>query len=55
MTETAIQPAADLAAERAPILDSRRLGRFALRGAAALGYAVILTPRVFAICPSFKS
>ena len=53
MAETAIQPAADLAAERAPILDSRRLGRFALRGAATLGYAVILTPILFVCWLSF--
>src|SRR5207248_2668321 len=52
---TAIQPAADLAAERAPILDSRRLGGFALRGAAALGYAVILTPILFVCWLSFFS
>ena len=34
---------------RAPILDSRRAGRFALLGAAAFGYAIILTP-IFFVC-----
>jgi putative spermidine/putrescine transport system permease protein len=34
---------------RAPILDSHRAGRFALLGAAAFGYAIILTP-IFFVC-----
>ena len=47
MAEGAIGAATDLAAKRAPIVDSRRLGRVALVGAAVFGYAVILTPILF--------
>ncbi len=53
MGQGAIGSAAELAAGRAPILDSRRLGRCALLGAAALGYAVILTPILFVCWLSF--
>jgi len=41
-------PAA-LAPGRASIFDSRLVGRIALIGAAAIGYAVILTP-IFFVC-----
>src|SRR5260370_206344 len=53
MGQGAIGSAAELAAGRAPILDSRWLGRCALLGAAALGYAVILTPILFVCWLSF--
>src|SRR5437762_4314769 len=53
MTETAIQPAADLRPERARPFDSGRTGRLALLGAAALGYAAILTPMLFVCWLSF--
>ena len=55
MARGAIAASAELAAGRAPIIDSRRLGRFALLGAAAAGYAVILTPILFVCWLSFFS
>src|SRR5215470_3304483 len=54
MSEGAIA-STDLAAKRAPIVDSRRLGRAALLGAAAFGYAVILTPILFVCWLAFFS
>ena len=53
MARGAIGAPAELAAGRAPILDSRWIGRIALLGAAALGYAVILTPIIFVCWLSF--
>ena len=49
MSERAIGSVAELAAARTPVLDSRRIGRIALLGAAAVGYAFILTP-IFFVC-----
>src|SRR5947199_4268690 len=49
MSERAIGSVAELAAARTPVLDSRRIGRIALLGAAAAGYAFILTP-IFFVC-----
>jgi putative spermidine/putrescine transport system permease protein len=40
-------------AGRAPLVDSRLVGRIALLGAAALGYAVIITPILFVCWLSF--
>ena len=55
MMRGAIAAPAALALGRAPIFDSRRLGRLALLGAALLGYAVILTPILFVCWLSFFS
>jgi putative spermidine/putrescine transport system permease protein len=51
----ALRAPATLAAGRAPIADSRRIGRIALIGAAAIGYGVILTPLLFVCWLSFFS
>ena len=53
MDQGAIGAPAGLATGHVPILDSRRIGRVALLGAAALGYAVILTPILFVCWLSF--
>jgi putative spermidine/putrescine transport system permease protein len=53
MDRGTIAAPAGLAAGRVPILDSRRIGRVALLGAAALGYVVILTPILFVCWLSF--
>src|SRR5207245_4301898 len=53
MSRGALAAAHGLAAGHAPVLDSRWIGRLALLGAAALGYAVILTPIVFVCWLSF--
>ena len=55
MMRGAIAVPGALAPGRAPIFDSRRLGRFALLSAALLGYAVILTPILFVCWLSFFS
>ncbi len=49
MAQQALPVPAALGGGRAPIFDSRRAGRFALLGAAAFGYAIILTP-IFFVC-----
>jgi putative spermidine/putrescine transport system permease protein len=53
MAEGAAQAPAALATGGAPIVDSRLIGRTALVAAAALGYAVILTPILFVCWLSF--
>src|SRR5512142_1234136 len=53
MAERVIGAATEFAARRPPIVDSRWLGRMSLLGAAALGYAVILTPILFVCWLSF--
>jgi hypothetical protein len=55
MAQGALQAPAAMAAGRAPIADSRRIGRIALLAAAAFGYAVILTPILFVCWRSFFS
>jgi len=55
MARGALPAPAALAAKTAPIVDSRLLGRIALLGAAASGYAVILTPLLFVCWLSFFS
>jgi putative spermidine/putrescine transport system permease protein len=47
MAEGAMGAPAGLAARRAAVIDSRWIGRMALLGAAAFGYAVILAPILF--------
>src|SRR6185295_223174 len=54
MAEGAIEARAPFSAARTGI-DSRLVGKFALVGAAALGYAVILTPILFVCWLSFFS
>src|SRR5246127_2876441 len=53
MDRGTIAAPAELAAGRVPILDSQWIGRVALLGGAALGYAVILTPILFVCWLSF--
>src|SRR6185436_21071656 len=53
MAQGALRAPATLAAWRAPFTDSRLAGRIALIGAAAFGYALILTPIVFVCWLSF--
>lgn len=55
MAQGALPAPAALAAGRAPLADSRLIGRIALIGAAAFGYAVILTPILFVCWLSFFS
>src|SRR6185503_6338468 len=56
MTQGAALPAPVApGAGRAPIVDSRVVGRIALLGAATLGYAVILVPILFVCWLSFFS
>ena len=54
MAQGALEAPAALAG-RAPIVDSRLIGRIALVAAAAVGYAVILTPILFVCWLSFFS
>ena len=54
MAQGALEAPAALAG-RAPIVDSRLIGRIALAAAAAVGYAVILTPILFVCWLSFFS
>ena len=55
MTPDALPASAALVPGRAPILDSRLVGRIALLAAAAIGYGVILTPLLFVCWLSFFS
>ena len=53
MSQGALRAPAALARRRSPLVDSRLIGRIALLAAAAIGYAIILTPILFVCWLSF--